>query len=135
MIGAFALSNNLFIIAIGLGVGAMFVRSLTIMLVERETLACYRYLEHGAFYAIIALALMMFVNAVTHISEVVTGLIGAGFIVTAFLDSIRYNRRALGIESGGSPGSNPRAEFVNLQARQIRPESPAREPSVQSRPE
>lgn len=38
MIGAFALSNNLFIIAIGLGVGAMFVRSLTIMLVERETL-------------------------------------------------------------------------------------------------
>ena len=55
VIGAFALSNNLFIIAIGLGIGAMFVRSLTIMLVEKETLASYRYLEHGAFYAIIAL--------------------------------------------------------------------------------
>jgi uncharacterized protein len=93
VIGAFALSNNLFIIAIGLGVGAMFVRSLTIMLVERETLACYRYLEHGAFYAIIALAMMMFLTAVKHIPEVVTGLIGAGFIVTAFVDSIRYNRR------------------------------------------
>ncbi|HEY3305901.1 MAG TPA: DUF475 domain-containing protein [Candidatus Binatia bacterium] len=94
VIGAFALSNNLFIIGIGLGVGAMFVRSLTIMLVERETLASYRYLEHGAFYAIIALAVMMFLNAVNHIPEVVTGLIGAGFIVTAFVDSIRYNRRA-----------------------------------------
>jgi hypothetical protein len=93
VIGAFALSNNLFIIAIGLGVGAMFVRSLTIMLVERETLACYRYLEHGAFYAIIVLALMMFFNAVSHIPEVVTGLIGAGFIAAAFVDSIRYNRR------------------------------------------
>jgi len=93
VIGAFALSNNLFIIAIGLGVGAMFVRSLTIMLVERETLASYRYLEHGAFYAIIALAVMMFLSAVEHIPEVITGLIGAGFIVAAFVDSIRYNRR------------------------------------------
>jgi hypothetical protein len=94
VIGAFALSNNLFIIAVGLGVGAMFVRSLTIMLVERETLASYRYLECGAFYAIIALAVMMFLNAVKHIPEVITGLIGAVFIVTSFLASIRYNRRA-----------------------------------------
>lgn len=93
VIGAFALSNNLFIIAIGLGIGAMFVRSLTIMLVEKETLASYRYLEHGAFYAIIALAVIMFLNAVMHIPEVVTGLIGGGFIVWAFCDSIRYNRR------------------------------------------
>jgi len=96
VIGAFALSNNLFIIAIGLGVGAMFVRSLTIMLVEHETLASYRYLEHGAFYAIIALAVIMFLNTVSHIPEVVTGLIGTGFIVTAFVDSIRYNRRTRG---------------------------------------
>jgi len=96
VIGAFALSNNLFVIAIGLGIGAMFVRSLTIMLVEKETLASYRYLEHGAFYAIIALAVMMFLNAVMHIPEVVTGLIGSGFIVWAFCDSIRYNRRERG---------------------------------------
>lgn len=94
VIGAFALSNNLFIIAIGLGIGAMFVRSLTIMLVEKEALASYRYLEHGAFYAIIALAVMMFLGTVQHIPEAVTGLIGAAFIVTAFWSSIRYNRRA-----------------------------------------
>jgi hypothetical protein len=96
VIGAFALSNNMFIIAIGLGVGAMFVRSLTIMLVEHETLATYRYLEHGAFYAIIALAVMMFINAVRHVPEVMTGLIGGAFIVAAFLDSLRFNRRARG---------------------------------------
>jgi hypothetical protein len=96
VIGAFALSNNLFIIAIGLGVGAMFVRSLTIMLVERGTLTSYRYLEHGAFYAIIALAVMMFISAVQHIPEAVTGLVGAGFIIAAFLDSIRFNRRVGG---------------------------------------
>src|SRR3546814_2035768 len=37
VIGAFALSNNLFIIAIGLGIGAMFVRSMTIFLVKQGT--------------------------------------------------------------------------------------------------
>ena len=86
----------LFINAIGLGVGAMFVRSLTILLVEQETLASYRYLEHGAFYAIIALAVIMFLKTAMHVPEIVTGLIGAGFIVAAFVDSIRYNRRLQG---------------------------------------
>ena len=93
VIGAFALSNNLFVIAIGLGIGAMFVRSLTILLVEQNTLAEYRYLEHGAFYAIIALAVIMLIKTFVHVPEVVTGLIGAGFIGVAFLDSLRFNRR------------------------------------------
>ena len=93
VIGAFALSNNLFVIAIGLGIGAMFVRSLTLMLVDKGTLTEYRYLEHGAFYAIIALAAIMFVKTLVHVPEVVTGLIGAAFIGLAFWDSVRHNRR------------------------------------------
>jgi len=92
VIGAFALTNNLFIIAIGLGTGAMFVRSLTVMLVDEGTLASYRYLEHGAFYAIGALALLMFLGTVIHVPEAFTGLIGAGFIGVALFSSIRYNR-------------------------------------------
>jgi hypothetical protein len=94
VIGAFALTNNLFIIAIGLGVGAMFVRSLTVMLVEEGTLESYRFLEHGAFYAIGALALLMLVGTVTVVPEAVTGLIGAAFIGLALWSSIRYNRAA-----------------------------------------
>lgn len=62
VIGAFALTTNLIIIAVGLGIGAMFVRSLTIAFVEKGTLAQYRYLEHGAFYAIIALGVVMFLS-------------------------------------------------------------------------
>jgi len=91
VIGAFALTNNLFVIAIGLGIGAMFVRSLTIMLVEKGTLASYRYLEHGAFYAIGALALIMMLGTLHHVPEVVTGLIGAGFIALSLWSSIRHN--------------------------------------------
>jgi hypothetical protein len=96
VIGAFALSNNLFVIAIGLGIGAMFVRSLTIMLVNEGTLTEYRYLEHGAFYAIVALGVIMFLKTVMHVPETVTGLIGAGFIVMAFVSSVRHNRRMRG---------------------------------------
>ncbi|MES2643020.1 MAG: DUF475 domain-containing protein [Myxococcota bacterium] len=106
VIGAFALSNNLFVIAIGLGTGAMFVRSLTIMLVEKGTLAEYRYLEHGAFYAIIALAVIMFLKTFVHVPEVVTGLIGAGFIALALWSSLRHNaREAKEIGGNGGDGS------------------------------
>lgn len=92
VVGAFAITNNLFIIAVGLGIGAMFVRSLTILLVEKGTLTQFRYLEHGAFWAIAALATIMFVNTFQHVSEVITGLIGAALIGLALISSVRYNR-------------------------------------------
>ncbi|WP_026480711.1 DUF475 domain-containing protein [Ahrensia sp. 13_GOM-1096m] len=93
VVGAFALTQNLFIIAIGLGIGAMYVRAMTIMLVDNRTLNDYRYLEHGAFYAVLALSMIMFLQAVFHVPEIVTGLIGAGLICLAFLSSLRFNRR------------------------------------------
>ncbi len=93
VVGAFAITNNLFIIMIGLGIGAMFVRSLTIMLVDKGTLAEYRYLEHGAFYAIGILAVIMFANTIFHIPEVITGLLGAAFIGLSLWSSISYNKK------------------------------------------
>ncbi len=92
VIGAFALTNNLIIIAIGLGIGAMFVRSMTIFLVRQGTMSQYRYLEHGAFYAILALAVIMYISTFAHIPEVITGLIGATLIGVAFWSSVRANR-------------------------------------------
>lgn len=93
VVGAFAITNNLFTIMIGLGVGAMFVRSLTIMLVDKGTLSEYRYLEHGAFYAIGILALIMFTGTIKHIPEVFTGLIGAAFIGLSLWSSIQWNKK------------------------------------------
>jgi len=106
VIGAFALSNNLFVIAIGLGIGAFYVRSMTIMLVEKGTLNEYRYLEHGAFWAILTLAVIMYLQSLVHIPEVITGLIGAGLIVLALVSSIRHNRHEASLEaqSGGAEG-------------------------------
>ena len=64
VLGAFALSKDIIIITIGLSIGAMFVRSLTIMLVEKKTLAQFLYLEHGAHWAIGALAVLMLISTV-----------------------------------------------------------------------
>ncbi|MGN6495811.1 MAG: DUF475 domain-containing protein, partial [Tsuneonella sp.] len=93
VIGAFALSNNMVIIALGLSIGAMFVRSMTLLLVRRGTLSEYRYLEHGAFWAIIALSAIMLLSARFDIPESVTGLIGAALIGISLWWSVRANRR------------------------------------------
>jgi uncharacterized protein len=93
VIGAFALSNNMVVIALGLSIGAIFVRSMTIHLVRKGTLAQYRYLEHGAFWAIIVLGMIMLATAVFHIPETITGLIGATLIGLSLWWSIRHNRR------------------------------------------
>jgi hypothetical protein len=103
VIGAFALSNNIFVIALGLGIGAMFVRSMTILLVDKGTLAEYRYLEHGAFWAILALAAIMLLSARFYVPEVVTGLIGALLIGFALYGSVRHNRRHGTDEAEGKP--------------------------------
>lgn len=94
VIGAFALTSNIFIIMIGLGVGAMFVRSITLYFVEHKVLSHFRYLEHGAHYAIGILAVIMLMKITTEISEMVTGTIGIALIAAAFLHSIWENRQA-----------------------------------------
>jgi len=81
VIGAFAITSDPIIIAIGLGVGAMYIRSLTVYLVRKGTLADYVYLEHGALWAIGSLAVLLLLTIRYEIPEVVTGLIGVGFVI------------------------------------------------------
>lgn len=92
VIGAFAITNNIILIALGLGIGAMFVRSMTIALVRGGHLAEFRYLESGAFYAIVALATIMLISIRVETPEVVTGLIGACLIGLALWASIRHKK-------------------------------------------
>ena len=92
-----------FILTLGLGIGAMYVRSMTIMLVDKGTLAEYRYLEHGAFYAILILSVIMYCQTLVHIPEVITGLGGAGLIGISLWSSIRYNRREEAVAHDARP--------------------------------
>ena len=94
VVGAFAITSDPIIIAIGLGIGAMFIRSLTVFLVRKGTLNEYVYLEHGALWAIGALAVLLLITIEYEVPEVVTGLIGVAFIGAAFTSSVLRNRRA-----------------------------------------
>jgi hypothetical protein len=92
VVGAFAVTTSLFIITIGLSIGAMFVRSLTMLIVDRGTLGEYIFVEHGAFYAILTLAAIMFISTFVHVPEVLTGLLGAAFILAALISSVFHKR-------------------------------------------
>jgi hypothetical protein len=80
------------VIGIGLGIGAFFVRSLTIFLVRERMLDALPYLEHGAHWAIFGLAAAMLGGLLVHIPEVVIGLIGLLFIVLSYYSSKRSLR-------------------------------------------
>ncbi len=94
VIGAFAITSDVILIMAGLGVGALWVRSLTVYLVRNKTLSHYQYLEHGAHWAILALGLVMLIK-LYHIEppEWFTGSIGLLFVATATVSSIIERQR------------------------------------------
>ncbi|MGW2328159.1 DUF475 domain-containing protein [Streptomyces sp. NPDC001700] len=109
VIGAFAITNDIVLMALGLAIGAMYVRSLTVYLVRQGTLDDYAYLEHGAHYAIGALAVILLVTIQYEIHEVITGLVGVVLIAWSFVSSVQRNRRLAAAE-GKDTGSDEKAE-------------------------
>lgn len=93
VVGAFAMSNNIWVIMAGLGVGAMFIRSVTVSLVKKGTLTEFIYLEHGAHYGIGALAAIMLTSMWIHIPDVITGSVGVAMIGAALISSLRHTQR------------------------------------------
>ncbi len=102
VIGAFAITSDVVIIMLGLAIGAMFVRSMTVYLVDRGTLQEFVYLEHGAHYAIGILALIMFASVQYHIPEWFTGLSGVAFILVSLWSSLRYKKQQDILEAAGT---------------------------------
>lgn len=106
VIGAFAITPDPIIIMLGLGVGALFVRSMTIYLVRQGTLAEYVYLENGAHWAIGALAIMLLLTMKFHLGEAVIGGIGIALILAAWGSSIVAKRRREAGTDGDEPPSD-----------------------------
>jgi len=93
VLGAFAITQNIVIIMLGLGVGAMAVRSLTIYMVEKEVVSKYIYLEHGAMWSIGLLALSMIVQIFYHLPSMLVTTFAIVPITLAFIHSIYQNRQ------------------------------------------
>ncbi len=87
VIGAFAITTDVVLIGIGLGIGALWVRSLTVFMVKKGTLENYIYLEHGAHYTVAVLAFVLLVSTFLEIPDVLTGLAGVGLIGSAIVAS------------------------------------------------
>ncbi|MEU8767635.1 DUF475 domain-containing protein [Streptomyces griseus] len=109
VIGAFAITNEIVLMALGLGIGAMYVRSLTVYLVREGTLDDYVYLEHGAHYAIGALSIILLITIQFQINEFITGSVGVILIALSFWSSVRRNR-ALAAASDGGGGQGTTSE-------------------------
>jgi hypothetical protein len=102
--GAFAITSDPILIALGLGlIGSMFVRSITVYLVQQEALDRYVYLEHGAHWAIGALAVIMLLSIEPRyqVPEAVTASVGVLFIGAALGWSVLRNRRAAAVGALG----------------------------------
>lgn len=87
VLGAFAVTKDVVLIAIGLGVGALWVRSLTIFMVRRGTLDSYKFIEHGAHYTIAILACILVLSIFVNIPELIAGLVGLGIIGSSIVAS------------------------------------------------
>lgn len=92
VVGAFALSTSIPIIVVGLGIGAYFVRALTVYMVRSGTLGRIAYIEHGAHWAILGLAAAMFAGMFIDVPEPIVGLVGLLFVGGAYISSIRSAR-------------------------------------------
>lgn len=94
VIGAFAITSQLPVIVVGLGIGAYFVRTLTVFLVRQKALETLRYLEHGAHWAILGLAVAMLASLFYQVPEAITGLVGIVFVAAAWWSSLQEQREA-----------------------------------------
>jgi uncharacterized protein len=92
VLGAFAVTQDVILIAIGLGVGALWVRSMTLFMVRRNVLSAYRYLEHGAHYTIAILAIVLLAGLFVDIPELVAGLTGLAVVGASVWSSIIESR-------------------------------------------
>ncbi len=96
VLGAFAVTNDVILIGIGLGVGALWVRSLTVFMVRRGTLDSYKFIEHGAYYTIACLAIIMVVSIFVNVPELIAGLVGVciiGSSIVASRQAMRAHRK------------------------------------------
>ena len=92
VMGGFSVTVDIALFAIGLGIGAAFVRSLTVHLVRAHTLERYRYLEHGAYYSIGVLAVLLLVQIGPDVPDWIASVAGTSMIVATFVHSVSHRR-------------------------------------------
>lgn len=113
VIGAFAITNRVILICLGLGIGALYIRTMTIYFVRNGILAEFVFLGNGAHWAIGALATILFIDNRFEIPEVITGLVGVAVIIASVLASIVHRRRHPADPAPSSDALGPTSEGIS----------------------
>jgi hypothetical protein len=93
VMGAFSVTVDIALITLGLAIGAAYIRSLTVYVVRKGTLDEYRYLEHGAYYSIALLSVLLLWEVWRDVPDWITACTGAVVITAAWLTSIWAAKR------------------------------------------
>ena len=93
VMGGFSVTVDIALITLGLAIGAAYIRSLTVYVVRKGTLDEYRYLEHGAYYSIALLAVLLLWEVWRDVPDWITACTGALVITAAWLTSVWAARR------------------------------------------
>ncbi len=115
--GGFSITVNLLILLLGLGIGVVFVVTMTLHLLktgvlDKESENNLIYLEHGAYYAITALAALTLAAEFTNaIPDFINGMIGVVFIGLAVWSSLRHQKQQKAA-NGDSQNSTGDAELA-----------------------
>lgn len=94
VIGAFAITQDIAIILLGLTIGSFFVRSLTIFMVDKKALQQLAYLEHGAFWSVGALSIFMLLKTEYDISEVLIVGVTISILIASVIHSYIVSKEA-----------------------------------------
>jgi hypothetical protein len=62
-------------------------------MVRRRMLDSYRYIEHGAHYTVLILAVMLLASILWNISDYLPGLIGVSVIGASIVASVQARRK------------------------------------------
>ena len=93
VMGGFSVTVDIALITLGLAIGAGYIRALTVYVVRKGTLDEYRYLEHGAYYSIALLSVLLLWEVWRDIPDWVTAVAGGVVIVLAFFTSVWAKRQ------------------------------------------
>ena len=93
VMGGFSVTVDIALITLGLAIGAGYIRALTVYVVRRGTLEQYRYLEHGAYYSIALLSVLLLWEVWRDVPDWITACVGALVITAAYVTSVWAARR------------------------------------------
>lgn len=91
VVAAFAIAKDIWVVTIGLGIGASVIRQLTLYMVDTGASDTLKFLPNGAFLSILTLSIFMFLVPFVEVPSFIAALTSVAFIGVAIVASLGSN--------------------------------------------